>query len=171
MSRKSAASRSAKTWLGPDQQRVWSAWMRISLRMDHEINRALQDDSGLSLADYHVLVALGNAAGGRVQLSDLAGTIGWERSRLSHHLQRMTARGLTRRVPSATDGRATDAVLTAAGRRALECAAPAHVDLVRRLFFAGLDDGDLPALAELLERIYAGVLAHGTLPPPPDPSA
>lgn len=164
-------SRSAESvdpmWLTPAQQRVWLAWMRVSLRLDFEINRALQDDSDLSLADYHVLVALGDAPDGRLQLSALANTIGWERSRLSHHLQRMTARGLTRRVPSASDGRATDAVLSAAGRRALRQAAGPHVETVRRLFFARLDDVDLVAFAALLEQVYSGVLAGGTLPPPP----
>ena len=142
--------------------------MRISLRLDYEINRELQDDSELSHPDYHVLVALGNAPGGRLQLSALANTIGWERSRLSHHLQRMTTRGLTRRVPSAVDGRATDAVLTAAGRQALERAALPHADLVRQLFFGRVADADLPVFADLLDQEYAGILEHGTLPPPPD---
>lgn len=171
MSRKSVASTNEEPWLSPAQQRVWLAWMRVSLRMDYELNRELQEDSDLSHADFHVLVALGGARGGRLQLSDLANTIGWERSRLSHHLQRMTARGLARRVPSTTDGRATDAVLTPAGRRALAGVAPLHAAFVRNLFFADLDDGDLPTLAALLERVYDGVLARGTLPPPPVPGA
>ena len=154
-------------WLTSEQQRVWLAWMRIALRLDYELNRELSEDSDLSHPDYHVLVALGNARDGRVQLTDLANTIGWERSRLSHHLQRMTARGLTERTPSATDGRATDAVLTPAGRRALARAAAPHAEAVRRLFFGALSGEDLPVLAELLERVYDGVLEHGTLPVPP----
>ncbi len=169
MSRKASARGSDDPWLSPGQQRVWLAWMRISLRMDFELNRELQEDSDLSHSDYHVLVALGGTPDGRLQLSDLANTIGWERSRLSHHLQRMTARGLTRRVPSTTDGRATDAVITPAGRRALTAVAPRHATFVRDLFFADLDDADLPTLADLLERVYDGVLARGTLPPPPVP--
>jgi DNA-binding MarR family transcriptional regulator len=171
MSRKVQASGHDDPWLSPAQQRVWLAWMRISLRMDYELNRELQEDSDLSHPDYHVLVALSGAQNGRLQLSDLANTIGWERSRLSHHLQRMTTRGLTRRVPSTTDGRATDAVITPAGRRALAAAAPQHATFVRDLFFADIDDGDLPTLAGLLERVYDGVLARGTLPPPPVPGA
>lgn len=167
MSRKVPARGPDDPWLSSEQQRVWLAWMRISLRMDYELNRELQEDSDLSHPDYHVLVALGGAPGGRLQLSDLANTIGWERSRLSHHLQRMTTRGLTRRVRSTTDGRATDAVITPAGRRALRVVAPQHAAFVRDLFFADLGDGDLPTLARLLERVYDGVLARGTLPPPP----
>ncbi len=167
MSRNDPVRAGDDPWLSPQQQRVWAAWMRTSLRMDFELNRELQEDSDLSHPDYHVLVALNGAPSGRLQLSDLANTIGWERSRLSHHLQRMTTRGLTRRVPSNTDGRATDAVITAVGRRALAAVAPAHAAFVRDLFFADLADGDLVTLAELLERVYEGVLARGTLPPPP----
>lgn len=166
MSRKSSSD-ADRPWLTAEQQRVWLAWMRVSLRLDYELNRGLQDDSGLSHPDFHVLVALGGAPQGRLQLSDLANTIGWERSRLSHHLQRMTARGLTRRVPSSTDRRATDAVLTAAGRRALDRAAPPHAALVKRLFFGALGRRDLDTLAGLLERVYDGVLDNGTLPRPP----
>lgn len=156
-------------WLSPEQQRVWRAWMRMSLRMDFELNRQLQEDGDLSYSDYHVLVALSEAQGGRLQLTSLASTIGWERSRLSHHLQRMTGRGLTQRVRSTTDGRATDALITRSGREALEDVAPRHAAFVRDLFFADLRDDDLPTLAGLLERAYGGVLARGTLPPPPDP--
>lgn len=169
MSRKQLASGGDGPWLSPEQQRVWLAWMRIGLRMDYELNRELQDDGDLSHSDFHVLVALSDAPGGRSQLSDLANTIGWERSRLSHHLQRMTGRGLTRRVPSATDGRATDAVLTPAGRSALAKVAPQHARFVRELFFGDLIDADLPTLAGLLERVYAGILDRGSLPPPPTP--
>ena len=154
-------------WLTPQQQQAWLAYMRLGLRLRYEMNRQLQEDDGLSLADYDVLVALGSAPDGRLQLTDLAATIGWERSRLSHHLQRMCARGLTSRQPSPRDGRATDAVLTPAGRAALQAAAPGHVALVRRLFFDGVEAPLLPALTQALEQSYAHLLAHGSLPPPP----
>lgn len=138
--------------------------MRVSLRMSYEMNRELAEDHGLSLADYTVLVALSNAPGGRQQLSDLATTIGWERTRLSHHLQRMSRRGLTERHPSTTDGRATDALLTAQGRTALEAAAPDHVDVVRSLFFGALEDHDAEVLAELLERVHTHLESRGSRP-------
>ncbi|WP_217644645.1 MarR family winged helix-turn-helix transcriptional regulator [Geodermatophilus amargosae] len=47
--------------------------------------------------------------------ADLATRTAWERSRLSHHLERMSGRGLVERTPSESDRRATDAVLTDAG--------------------------------------------------------
>jgi DNA-binding MarR family transcriptional regulator len=81
-----------KAWLTAPQQRTWLNRMRVYHRMEYEMNRQLQAECGLSLADYPVMNALSNAPGRRLQLSTLATTIGWERSRLSHHLQRMTVR-------------------------------------------------------------------------------
>jgi hypothetical protein len=35
-------------WLSPAQQRAWVTYMRVQLRMNYEINRQLQRDSGPS---------------------------------------------------------------------------------------------------------------------------
>ncbi|BCI83375.1 hypothetical protein MTY66_50000 [Mycolicibacterium sp. TY66] len=153
-------------WLTPKQQRAWVAYMRVQLRMNYEINRQLQADSGLSLADYDVLVALSdNDAGMRV--SDLAAQIGWERSRLSHQLRRMEERGLTERRPSVEDGRTSNVVLTANGRRAITEAAPGHVDLVRALFFDPLPDNLLGPFTAALEHIHVNLDHNSSLPPAP----
>ena len=88
--------------------------MRLYHRLEYEMNRHLQAECGLSLGDYTVLNALSNAPGHRLQLTSLATTIGWERSRLSHHLLRMTKRSLVQRITSNSDRRATDAVWGAA---------------------------------------------------------
>src|SRR4030081_1898549 len=120
-------------WLSPAQHRAWVAYMRVQLRMNYEINRQLQRDSGLSLADYHVLNALSNAPNHKLQITDLAALIGWERSRLSHQVRRLSERGLTERIQSEDDGRATDAVITEDGMNAIVAAAPGHATLVRKL--------------------------------------
>lgn len=137
--------------------------MRVQLRMSYEMNRQLQADSGLSLSDYDVLVALGGAADGRMHVSDLAAQIGWERSRASHHLRRMSERGLTERRPSSDDRRATDAVLTEAGRRALVEAAPGHVALVRRLFFDAVPDDLIAPLTAALEHVNISLDLNSSL--------
>jgi DNA-binding MarR family transcriptional regulator len=167
MSRKAEGGRDhSPVWLNAEQQRAWLAYIKLQLRLTYEVNRQLQTDSDLSLADWDVLVSLGGEPRTRMQLSALAAQIGWERSRLSHHLRRMSTRGLVRRVPSAEDGRATDAELTDAGRAALTGAAPGHVALVRSLFFDGLPDHLLAPLTEALEQIYGTVVEKGTLPRP-----
>jgi DNA-binding MarR family transcriptional regulator len=141
--------------------------MRVQLRMNYEINRQLQRDNGLSLADYHVLNALSNAPDHKLRVTDLAALIGWERSRLSHHLRRMSDRGLTQCVQSADDGRATDAVLTKKGMNARSEAAPGHLTLVRKLFFEPLPDELVAPFTAALEHIQASLNLNASLPPVP----
>lgn len=155
--------------LSAQERGAWFAWMRVMLRLSYEMNRQLQADADLSLTDYHVLNALADSPGRRLQLSDLAARIGWERSRASHHVRRMSERGLVRRDASETDRRATDAVLTPDGLAALRAATPGHVEWVRTLFFEGLDPELLPPLRTALEQVHEQVLAHGTLPSPGPP--
>jgi hypothetical protein len=80
-------------WLDGDQQRAWLAYIRVQLRLAYEMNRQLLADSGMSLPDYDVLTALSVADGGRMPITVLAAQIGWERSRVSHHVRRMSDRG------------------------------------------------------------------------------
>ena len=158
----------ASGWLDGDQQRAWLAYIRVQLRLVYEMNRQLLTDSGMSLSDYDVLTALSIADRGRMQITVLAAQIGWERSRVSHHVRRMSARGLVTCGLSAADRRVTEVTLTGRGRQALEEAAPGHVDLVRRLFFDGLPEGLAGPLSEALESVYANIIRQGSLPPPVD---
>jgi DNA-binding MarR family transcriptional regulator len=169
MSRYGAAGRTpVGGWLDDDQRRVWLAYIRVQLRLAYEMNRQLLADSSMSLPDYDVLTALSVADGGRMQITVLAAQIGWERSRVSHHVRRMSARGLVACGVSATDRRVTEVTLTSHGRQALEEAAPDHVDLVRRMFFGGLPARLMAPLSEALESVYANIIKHGSLPPPVD---
>lgn len=152
--------------LDPTQRRAWLSYMRVYHRLEYEMNRQLQSDSDLSLSDYTVMNALTLATDSKAHLTVLATTIGWERSRLSHHVQRMSRRGLVDRVRSEADGRATDVVLTQAGRQAFESAAPGHAAWIKLLFFSDLGPREQRALAEVLESAYESILRHGTLPRP-----
>jgi DNA-binding MarR family transcriptional regulator len=163
-----AGSAPAGGWLEGDQQRVWLAYIRIQLRLSYEMNRQLLSDCGMSLPDYDVLTALSVADGGRMPITVLAAQIGWERSRVSHHVRRMSARGLVTCGLSDADRRVTEVTLTERGRQALEEAAPGHVDLVRRLFFGGLPADLVEPLSEALESVYANIIKQGSLPPPVD---
>jgi DNA-binding MarR family transcriptional regulator len=133
------------------------------------MNRQLQTDSGVSLGDYTVMNAISQAPQGRTQLTALATVIGWERSRLSHHLVRMERRGLVQRIPSATDRRSTDVELSAAGWNLLREAAPLHAGWVRQAFFEDLEPDQERALGATLAAVYESLLRAGTLPRPDYP--
>ncbi|MGA8048120.1 MAG: MarR family transcriptional regulator [Dermatophilaceae bacterium] len=140
-------------WLTPDQQRAWRALLGMNTQLHAHLARALQDSSDLSYTDFAVLVQLTDAPDGRARISELADLLQWERSRLSHHLKRMEARGHIERSSCPEDGRGSYVAVTPVGRAAIEQAAPAHVELVRSLLFDGMSDGEMHALTHVSERV------------------
>jgi DNA-binding MarR family transcriptional regulator len=118
-----------------------------------QIARDLLADSGLSDPDYMVLVHLSEADGRRIRLTDLAARLNWSKSRLSHQLDRMQARGLVRREECPSDARGTFAVLAAGGLAEIERAAPKHVASVRRHLIDVLDTDQLGQLTAIAERV------------------
>jgi DNA-binding MarR family transcriptional regulator len=146
-------------WLTEDEQRAWRGLVQVTSQLNARMNRQLQDDYGLSLADYEVLVALTEAPDGRSRVFEIADTLAWEQSRVSHQLARMQRRGLVAREECATDARGAFAVLTKVGRAAIERAAPAHVETVRQLVFDGLSRDQLAALTAVTSRVLQRLAA------------
>ncbi|WP_238335777.1 MarR family winged helix-turn-helix transcriptional regulator [Serinicoccus kebangsaanensis] len=140
-------------WLEESEMKVWRAWLRVQTELPAAMGRALHSDSELSLQDFETLVRLSDSEEGRLRVSALAQQMHWERSRLSHHLRRMAARGLVEKVECAEDGRGAFVVLTDEGREALAGAAPDHVRTVRRLFFDGMDEAERHVLSRFLGRV------------------
>lgn len=140
-------------WLSDKEQEAWRGLLALISQLQARLNRQLQEQSGLSLPDYDVLVPLSESPDGRLRIFELADHLGWEQSRLSHHLARMAHRGLVHRQGCSSDRRGAFVVLTDAGRQAIEQAAPAHVDTVRQLVFAALAPEDVTALTAISSRI------------------
>lgn len=125
--------------------------------------RELQRQSGLSDADYEVLVHLSEAAGRRLRIFALAQATGWEKSRLSHHLTRMTRRGLVRREGCPTDSRGAFVALTDTGWSTIAAAAPLHAGHVRRLFIDPLTTEQRAALGVIADAVTDAIAADGGL--------
>lgn len=144
-------------WLDEREARAWRALQLMQMRLEGELARQLAADSDLSYPDYLVLVALTEQPDGRMRLFELAGVLGWEKSRLSHHVGRMAGRGLVEKEQCDSDRRGAYVVVTGSGRRAIEAAAPGHVAAVRRLFVDRLTPSQLDAIAEAAEVVLAGL--------------
>jgi DNA-binding MarR family transcriptional regulator len=142
-------------WLTAHEERVWRRWLTLNARLSATLHRELQDDAGLSMPDFEVLVHLTDSPEGRIRVTDLARLLQWERSRVSHHVTRMARRRLVQRVECAEDGRGAFIVITPQGRAAIEQAAPGHVTTVRRLIFDALSPEEVDAFATLIERVLA----------------
>jgi DNA-binding MarR family transcriptional regulator len=134
----------------------WSVW-RSFVMMRHQLDRAiehrLQADAGLSGADFEILLSLFRASDNQLRARELGELLGWEKSRVSHQVTRMAARGLLERRECPTDLRGTWVVLLPEGRRAVLRASRGNATELRRLFFEVLSAEEKAMLSELSERI------------------
>ncbi|PSK93002.1 MarR family transcriptional regulator [Haloactinopolyspora alba] len=147
-------------WLDDEEQHAWRSYLRMNKLLEAALARELQADSQLSLPDFEVLVHLTDVPDARLRVSALARSLQWEKSRLSHQIARMARRGLVTREECPDDGRGAFVVVTPDGRRAIEEAAPPHVETVRQLFFDVLTDDDVKALTVLSERVLDRLDTH-----------
>jgi DNA-binding MarR family transcriptional regulator len=151
----------ATRWLDDNEQHAWRVFLRMQARLAARLGRDLQADSDLSVADYDILVHLTDLAGGRRRILELARELDWEKSRMSHHLARMTKRGLIAREECSADGRGAFIAITPQGQAAIEAAAPRHVESVRTLVFDGLTADQVTVLATVSEKILGRLEAPG----------
>lgn len=149
-------------WLDARESAAWRTYLRAHHVLNARLGRELQRRSDLSHADYGVLVMLSESPDHRCRPFELAEGLQWEKSRLSHHLKRMQARGLVERTECPSDARGSLIAITAQGMEAITAAAPCHVADVRRLFVDVLDEGQLDALIGINEAILDAVASDPT---------
>jgi DNA-binding MarR family transcriptional regulator len=148
-------------WLSEDESRAWRLFLVMKRVLERGLDRQLMASSGLSGADYQLLVPLSEAPDRAMRARDLGRLVDWERSRLSHQIRRMERRGLLARHDCATDARGTVIVLTEEGASAIREAAPAHVAWVRDHFIDVMSPEELALLGRLSERVLEAVVADG----------
>ncbi|WP_221891284.1 MarR family winged helix-turn-helix transcriptional regulator [Microbispora sp. KK1-11] len=138
----------AVTGAAPEPVDFWSAFKRA-----HEVVRArviadTAEAAGLSEPDLTILVNLGKA-GGALRQSELAASLGWDRTRISHQLTRMSTRGLVTRERAG----GVIVTLTDAGRSTITAVHPALDAAVRRHFTDKLSAEEIETLAAVFSRL------------------
>lgn len=143
-------------------QADWALWRTMRGMMEHlgrELDRQLQRDAGISQADYGILVTLFDAPDRQMRTGELGDLLAWEKSRVSHQVARMEARGLVKRVVCESDGRGTWVTLATDGKRGLLGAMREHANAIRDLFLDELDDDEkkimLRAMTRVLDKLTA----------------
>ncbi len=149
-------------WLSEGEQQAWRAFLNGSAWLQEALNRDLEERAGISLNEYEILVRLSEAPRERVRMSTLAEYLVHSRSRLTHTVARMQARGWVDRVQCSDDGRGVEAVLTRQGKEKLVAAAPGHVASVRER----LIDLLTPEQVAVLREVFTAV-AHNVHPDAP----
>jgi DNA-binding MarR family transcriptional regulator len=134
---------------------VWRALLDTTAELRRILGAQLLQETSLSPADYQVMLALREADGRRLRSSELAESIDWERSRLSHHLARMERRGLIRRDDCATDSRGAEVSLTDDGTGMFRGATTPHMRAIKKHFADALTPQQFEALADVLQALQS----------------
>lgn len=147
-------------WLNEIEREAWLGLLGVSLLLPAALDSQLQRDSDLSTFDYLVLAMLSEAPDHAIQLKHLARLTNGSLSRLSHTITRLERRGWVRRQTSASDRRATVAILTDAGSEKVVDSAPGHVEAVRRLVFDPLPPEHVASVAAATRAILGELSAQ-----------
>lgn len=146
------ADETTTRWLDEREQVVWREFLEATLLLWERLARELAD-VGLSMPEYELLVRLSEAPGWQLRMSDLAGGLVSSRSRLTHTIGRMEARGLVERRACPSDKRGVLAAMTEAGHQVLVDAAPTHVTGVREHLFDQLTHEQVEALGAAMGQV------------------
>ena len=139
-------------WLNAEQQRIWRSFLNGVARINEQLDAELRP-FGLDLGEYEILVHLSESERHMLRMSDLAERVRQSRSRLTHTISRMEAKGLVNRVACPSDRRGVNAIMTEAGYQLLVEAAPAHVESVRCALVDRVDPDDFEALGRAMEAV------------------
>ena len=138
-------------WLSKEEEKAWRGFVALRIGLVGHLARQLAQDSGITEAEFEVLVVVSEAPGQRIRSRDLGKALNWERSRLSHQITRMEEHGMVAREQCENDARGFDVVLTKAGLKAIQAAAPAHLEGVRHCFIDLLTPAQMKTLSSIAE--------------------
>ena len=143
--------------------KAWRSFHRIGSRLLPHLSRAVTAHSGITGAEYVVLLALSELDAPAVNLNRLAIGLGWETSRMSHQITRMHEVGLVKKIQSETDARSFDISITAAGRKIAAAAIPLQSKEINHCFSEVLTKAQMQTLIEISDAIDAHMREHHPL--------
>src|SRR3989442_2737666 len=131
---------------------AWQALPPSHATLMRQLERDLEKETGLALADFDVLAQLA-LAGGALRMTELADMALISRSGMTRRVARLVNVGVVRRANAAGDARGVVVALTEPGLARLTEAAPVHARGIFDLFVARLDDQELAFLESALEEV------------------
>src|SRR6059058_4277488 len=131
---------------------AWRSLLRAHATLMRRLDRDLEGETGLALADFDVLAQLAEAHG-ELRMTELADRALISRSGMSRRVARLADEGLVHRDKAGTDGRGVVVALTETGIARLAETAPVHARGVLNLFITQLDDGELALLERALNKV------------------
>ena len=143
--------------------KAWRAFHKIGTSLLPHLGRQITNHSGITGAEYVVLVALFELTSPSVSLNRLAQGLGWEISRMSHQISRMEEEGLVKKTKSPLDSRSFDLTITAKGRKIAEAAIPLQSKEINHCFSQVLTQAQMKTLIEISTAISMHMKKHHPL--------
>lgn len=136
------------------------ALFNVQRVISEAIEKDLRAKTGLSLAQYQVLLRLADAPGGKLRMVDISDRICVSKSGVTQLIDRLEEVGLVGRESSQADRRLTYAKITREGRKTLRRSQPEFGSAVQENFAGYLSDPEMGRLHEALRKVLEG---HGIL--------
>jgi DNA-binding MarR family transcriptional regulator len=136
--------------LSKEEMELWHSWKRATEVVRGRIVEEISAATGLSDPDFAVLTRVVEDGKGSMRQNQLAESMGYHRSRLSHHLSRMEERGLVTRRQA---GGGVEVQATQSGRTAIAEARPIHAAAVQRYLAGSLSSGQRASLLAILDTL------------------
>jgi DNA-binding MarR family transcriptional regulator len=133
--------------------RAFTRLLRASASTTRLLSAELLEEHGLTINDYEALLVLSHAEGQRLRRVDISRRLLLTPSGITRLLDGLEAEGLVAREYCDSDLRVTYARLTETGASRLAAASCAHVASITALFEEHLDDGEITALADVLDKL------------------
>lgn len=132
---------------------MWRALVQVMTTLPRALDEQFTRANGVSMTEYSALVALSEAPGRELRISELANATFLSLSRMSRVIDHMAKQSLVTRRKCPNDGRSSFAMLTASGLATLNAAYPGHLARVRGLVFDQLDASEVAAAGPILARV------------------
>ncbi len=137
--------------------RLMTLIVRTHRRLTDTLGRELEENVGIPLVFFDVLIHVGGAPDRRLTMSRLSADVALTTGGVTRLVDRMVEAGLVARQNCPSDRRSIYVVLTPEGQAVLDRAVAAHIDGIDRHLVAHLDVRDRAALeGALLKVLDAG---------------
>ena len=139
--------------LTPLEAQAWRGLLQTHQRLWNTLDRELQDETGLNLAAYELLLTLEEGPDTGLRMTELAHALGYSLGGLTRLADKLQALNLITRERCETDGRGYQVTLTPHGAQRLKRLHVTHLKRVRALFLNRVTPEEQQVLASIWTRL------------------
>jgi|TARA_B100001971_G_scaffold26497_1_gene20938 DNA-binding MarR family transcriptional regulator len=132
---------------------MWRSFLEAHSTVVKQLERRMQEQHGLPLAWWDVLLQLADGPDGRPRMGDLAELVLLTRSGITRLVDRMVGEELVARKPCPGDRRGYYAVITEKGKEIIEKVGPDHSNDAWEVFLGHMTQEEAAVLGQVFSRV------------------